>query len=148
MAKRPRIEHVNPRSLKLNEEFAPKPDPIFKHLLIEAVKGRLPVYFAVIEFDHLRRFDVTHRPELTFSGKQYVEQIAELWEDGQIWPMWVYPSGGHFIASDDYFTVAAYEREQFEVAPCYVLGKPEADGVSDIRGPLTIEQIKQVLGFS
>ena len=30
--------------LKINEAFEPKPDPVFKHLLIEAVKNRIPVH--------------------------------------------------------------------------------------------------------
>ncbi len=146
--KKARIEHVDLRDLKVNEEFAPKPDPVFNHLIVEAVKGRIPVHFAVIAFDRVKRCDVTHRPELTVSGERYVEQIVAIWDEGQIWPIWVYPSGDRFIASDDYFTVAAYEREKLDVAPCYVLGTPEGEGVSNVQGPLTVEQIKQALGFA
>jgi hypothetical protein len=81
---------VDLRDLKANEEFAPKPDPVFNHLLFEAVKGRLPVHFAVIAFQRLKRFDVTHRPELTVSGKHFVTQIIAAWPEGQPWPMWVF----------------------------------------------------------
>jgi hypothetical protein len=54
----------------------------------------------VIAFDRVKRCDVTHRPELTVSGERYVEQIVAIWDEGQIWPIWVYPSGDCFIASD------------------------------------------------
>lgn len=105
------------------------------------------MFFAVIAFDRMQRRDVTHRPDLTVSGKHYVEQIIAMWDEGPIWPMWVYPSGGHFIASDHYLALAAYEREEFDVVPCYVLGRPEGDGVTNIRGPMTSEQIKRALDF-
>lgn len=140
-------ENVSLRDLGSHEEFAPKPDPVFNHLIVEAVKGRLPVYFAVIAFERVKRADPTHRPELTVSGKRYVTQIVEMWDEGQCWPMWVYPSGDKFISSDDYFTFAAYEREQFEHVPCYVLGTPDGEGVTHQQGPFSVEQIKQALGF-
>ena len=138
---------VNLRDLKANEEFAPKPDPVFNHLLFEAMKGRLPVHFAVIAFQRLKRFDTTHRPELTVSGKQFVAQIIAMWQEGQPWPMWVYPSGDEFIASDDYLTFAACEQGRIDYVPCYVLGTPDGEGVTDLHGPLTVEQINKSLGF-
>ncbi len=139
---------VDLRDLKVNEEFAPKADRVFNHLLFEAVKGRTPVHFAVIAFEHLKRFDATHRPELTVSGKHFVAQIVEAWPEGQPWPMWVYPSGDKFIASDDYFTFAACEQERLDYVPCYVLGTPDGEGVAHLQGPLTVEQIKKSLGFA
>lgn len=109
-----RTESVSLRDLKSHEEFAPKPDPVFNHLIVEAAKGRLPVYFAVIAFDRVKRADPTQRPELTVSGKRYVTQIVEMWDEGQCRPMCVYPSGDQFVASDDYLTFAAYEQARFD----------------------------------
>ena len=143
-----RARNVKLSDLKVNEEFAPKPDPVFNHLIAEATKGRLPVYLAVISMRSLKRCDVTHRPELTVSGKQYVAQIIEMWSEDAAWPMWVYPSDDKFIASDDYFTFAAYEQAQLDQAVCYVLGTPDGESVADQRGPLTVEQITKALGFS
>ena len=40
-----------------------------------------------------------------------------------------YPSDEKFIASDDYFTFAAYEQAQLDHAVCYVLGTPDDEGV-------------------
>ena len=42
--KTPKARKVKLSDLKVNEEFAPKPDPVFNHLIAEAAKGRLPVY--------------------------------------------------------------------------------------------------------
>ena len=64
------IQMVKLRDLSVNEEFAPKADPVFTHLLVEAVRGRQPVHFAIIAFKFLKRFDTTHRPELLISGKK------------------------------------------------------------------------------
>ena len=139
---------VNLRDLKADNEFTPKPDPVFQHLLIEAVKGRVPIHFAVVPFHRLRRFDTAHRPELTVSGKDYVAQIIAAWSEGQPWPMWVYPSEDRFIASDDYFTFAACEHERLDSVPCLVLGTPDGEGVSNLEGPLSVEQIKKTLGFA
>ena len=148
MGRKPgKVQYVNLSDLKVNEEFAPKPDPVFNHLIVEAVKGRLPVHLAVISMDRLKRFDATHRPELTVSGKQYVAQIIAGWQESAPWPMWVYPSGDKFIASDYYFSFAAYEQDHFDHAACYVLGTPDGEGVAQQHGPLSVEQIKQALGF-
>ena len=130
--KTPKARNVKVSDLKVNEEFAPKPDPVFNHLLFEAVKGRTPVHFAVIAFKCLKRFDATHRPELTVSGKHFIAQIVEAWPEGQPWPMWVYPSGDKFIASDDYFTFAACEQERQDFVPCYVLGTPDQERVEQV----------------
>lgn len=134
--------------LKVNEEFAPKADPVFTHLLTEAVRGRQPVHFAIIALKLLRRFDVDHRPELSVSGKNILEQVIEMWPKGQPIPIWVYQSGDEFISSDDYFTFAAYEQKKLDRVPCFVFGTPVGEGVTGVQGPLTVEQIKMSLGFS
>ena len=143
-----KTERVDLRDLKGNEEFAPKPDPVFQHLLIEAVKGRVPVHFANVAFNRLRRFDTTHRPELTVSGRGYVAQIIAAWRARQPWPMWVYPEDDKFVASDDYFIFAACEQDRRDSVPCLVLGTPNGQGVSILKGPLTVEEIKEALGFT
>lgn len=139
---------VKINELKNNEEFAPKSDPKFNRLIVDAAQGRLPVYRALISTSRLRRFDNTHRPDLTVSGKSYVAQIIAAWVEGGMWPMWVYPSGNEFIASDDYFTFAAYEQGQLANAACHVLGKPDRELVADLHGQLTADQVKKAMGFS
>jgi len=57
--KTPKARNVKVSDLKVNEEFAPKPDPVFNHLIVEATKGRLPVYLAVISMRRLKRRDIT-----------------------------------------------------------------------------------------
>ena len=146
--KPPEIKMVKISDLKVNEEFAPASDPVLVHLMVEAAKGRLPVHFAIIEFKSLKRFDNAHRPELLVSGKDILEQIVDTWQEDQPRPIWVYPSGDEFIMSDDYFTFAAYEQKQMDFVSCFVLGVAEGEGVSDVQGPLTVEQVKKQLGFA
>ena len=40
-----KARNVKLSDLKVNEEFAPKPDPVFNHLIAEAAKGRLAAAF-------------------------------------------------------------------------------------------------------
>ena len=120
-----RLDHVNLRTADLDRMVAwygrvldmhPGPRPDF------AFPGAWP-------YADGHRRDITLRPELTVSGKQYVAQIIEMWSEDAAWPMWVYPSDDKFIASDDYFTFAAYEQAQLDHAVCYVLGTPDDEGV-------------------
>ena len=117
------------------------------HLLTEAVSGRMPVHYAILPLDRIRRFDPGHRPEITISGKKIVAEVISKWRARAPWPLWVYPSENRFTASDDYFTLAAYEQSGMGYAGCLVLGVPDGEGVAEVSGPFSVDEIKQALGF-
>ena len=58
--------------------------------------------------------------------------------------MWVYPQGELFMVSDDYLALAAAERGQPEVVPCWILG-PESD-LMDLHGPVEPRSLRRMLG--
>jgi hypothetical protein len=62
--------------------------------------------------------------------------------------MWVYPKGDIFIVSDDYFTLAAAERGQPDLVPCWVLGKITRGNAEQVQGAIGQDVIRRMLGLT
>jgi hypothetical protein len=120
-----------PDDPKVNPDWQPPTDPVFQCLIQEATLGWVPVYFAAIPMSRLRRFVPSFRPERTQEGDAVVGAIIKRWRAGDFVRMWVYPKGGLFVVSDDYFTLAAAERGQPDFCRCWVLSEIRNDGKAE-----------------
>lgn len=139
---------VRPDQLTVNPDWKPPSDPVFRHLLEEATSGAIPVYFAAIPPARILRYQAAFRPELTKDGDKVVRAIMDEWRQGGFLPIWVYPKGDLFVASDDYFTLAAAERGEPDFLPCWVLGRPSDTIAKDVQGPITPEGVRKMLGLT
>ena len=128
-------------SLKVDPTTAPKSDETLLRLIQEAVKGKVPVYLAIIPLPLCGPFDTDYGLHVHPALAALTEARAEQVTDKPI-PMLVYPHGRWFVVSDDYPTLWAYQRELAEHVPCVVLGKPEGEGVEIVDGPLSVEAAK------
>lgn len=128
-------------------EWTPPIDPVFQYLLQEALFGNLPVYFAAVPLGRVLRFEPTFRPEGGPNGEMIVAAIMQNCREGQFKQLWVYPKGDTFIASDDYFTLAAAERGQPDFVPCWVLGIPSPAAAKDVQGPIEQKALRKMFGF-
>ncbi|MBM4272894.1 MAG: hypothetical protein FJ134_00295 [Deltaproteobacteria bacterium] len=125
--------------------FKPPDDPVFGNLLEEAVKGRVPVYFAAVPLTLVRPYDPEFHPENMPEGEKIVEAIMADWRAGRFRHLWVYPQQDYFVMADDYLTYAAALKGQPDFFPCWVLGEPRLPGVKDIQGPIRIEDVRRLL---
>lgn len=105
----------------------------------------MPVYFAGIPLERLRRFSQSFHPENSPGGDEVVSAIMRRWRSGDFFKIWVYPSGDQFIVSDDYFTLAAAEIGRPDFLPCWVLGTVPTAHAIDIQGPCPVEWVKETL---
>jgi hypothetical protein len=137
-----------PTDPKVNPEWKPPHDPVFEYLLQEALFGALDVHFAGVRLPRVRRFASDFRPERTRGGDQVVAQIMAQWRAGNMSKLWVYPKGDLFIASDDYFTLAAAEAGQPDWLPCWVLGPFRRDHVRDVQGPIDRASLREMFGVA
>lgn len=134
--------------LKIKPDWQPPTDPVFQYLLQEAALGWVPVYFAAIPLSRLRRFVPTFRPEKTKEGDAVVVAIMKRWRAGNFVHMWVYAKGDLFIVSDDYFTLAAAERGQPDLCPCWVMGEIRNDGkAKQVQGPIDKTSVRRMQGL-
>ena len=137
-----------PEEPKINPEWQPPGDPVFQYLLQEAAMGWVQVYFAAIPLSRIKRFAPTFRPESTKDSAAVVAAIMERWRAGDFNKIWVYPKGDLFIASDDYFTLAAAEKGQPDLLPCWVLGELKTGIAEQVQGPMDQSAIAKMLGLS
>ena len=135
-----------PGEPEADSEWKPPTDPVFLYLLQEAMFGSLQVFYATVPTPRVKRFNPGFRPERTPSGEAVVDAIFQDWKKGDFKTMWVYPKGDLFIASDDYFTLAAVDRGEPDFVPCWVLGKPDHAIVRNVQGPMEQESIRKMLG--
>jgi hypothetical protein len=70
------------------------------------------------------------------------------WRNGKLQNVWVYPKGELFVASDDYFTLAAAERCQPDFLPCWVLGGPAPGSAKDVQGPVAQNKLRALFGLN
>jgi hypothetical protein len=131
----------------VDPNWEPPNDPVFTHLLEEAVLGSVPVYFAALPTTSVVRFQPTFHPEHAKNGDAVVNAIMDEWRRGNFRPIWVYPKGNLFIASDDYFTLAATERGKPDFVPCWVLGLPSKTIAKDIKGPIAPKDVRKMLAL-
>lgn len=144
------LEYIDPRDahdLQSIPELVPPTDPVFTYLLEEAVAGRMPVYFAAIPLTLVWPFAVDFDPERHPVGRQMVDAVFAAGCQGHMQRMWVYPRDQHFVASDDYVTLAAARRGDPDFVPCWVLGEPHLPGVEQIQGPIRLEDVRRLLGI-
>lgn len=137
-------KRVRVDSLKSDPSTAPKSDETLLRLIQDAVKGKVPVYLAIVPLSRCGPFDADYgphvRPAIAALTNARTQQVTE-----QPIPMLVYPKGQWFMVSDDYPTLFAYMRNLPEQVPCVVLGKPEGEGVEIVKGPLTPEEAKTAI---
>lgn len=132
-----------------SEPWKPPSDPIFQHLLSEAsVTGRVPVHGIIVSPGRVVPFDPMFHPETTEEGGRVVAAIIREWQAGRPARMWVYPCGDLFVASDDYFTLAAIRRGQPDSIACFCLGKPDDTLVYSNHGPIALNEIRRALGLT
>lgn len=126
--------------------FRPSPDPVFHYLLRRALEGELAVHRAVVPIALLRPYDERYRLRDLPIGGRAIRLVLQAWADGSLPIVRVYPDRGCFVLSDDYvYYEAAREAERADL-PCLVLGEAQAQGVMGIRGPLPLNEVRQVLG--
>ena len=135
----------NTGKLSINPQWVPPDDPVFQHLLQEAVDGRLPVYFAAVPLSRLRRHSPSFHPELTHGGSDVVSQIMARWHAGDFAKIWVYPAGQQFVVADDYFVLAAAEKGQPDFLPCWILGNVPEGYAKDVQGPIPVDWVRKTL---
>lgn len=142
-------KHVNkgilPNFTVIDRELTPPNDPVFQYLLQQAANGSIPVYFTGIPLTRLRRFDDHFRPEKQPNVSIVVEAISRDWRAGRMRYMWVYPLDSEYIVADDYITFASIEKGNPDLVPCWVLGCPTGDGVEQVRGPIEVKTVKEML---
>jgi len=54
---------------------------------------------------------------------------------------------GHFITSDNYIEYFAAVEGEPDHLPCWVFGRPSRPEATLVQGPLSVEDLKEVLGF-
>lgn len=140
------IRRVSVDELHLLPDLTPKDDEVFMRLLDDALKGRLPVYFAAIPLALCVPFDLDYRPDLHPIGKQAIQAAFERGPKGALPPLIVYPRGAWFVVSDDYISLFAALRGGPDFVPCWVVGKPDAEYARDIQGPIAVEELPKALG--
>ena len=107
----------------------------------------MSVYFAAIPLTRIVRFAPTFRPENTKGGDAVVQSIMQQWQAGEFSKMWVYPRGDQFVVADDYFTLAAAERGQPDLVPCWVLGTIQNKSAEQVQGPIDQGAVAKILGM-
>lgn len=122
-------------------------DPVFSHLLEEALAGRVEVFRAVVPTVTIRPFDVDYDPTRHPAGQAAVEEVDFNWRQGRYSPVWLYQRGEVFVLSDDYTIWAAIQRGNPDSIPCLVLGRPVHPEATEIEGPLDRSALRTALGF-
>jgi hypothetical protein len=134
--------------MQVNPSWKPPTDPVFQCLWQEAMFGQLPDFFAAVPLSRVVPFDPTFHPERTGDGERVVQALMQDWRNGKFQNVWVYPKGELFVASDDYFTLAAAERGQPDFLPCWVLGAPAPGSAKDVQGPVAQKKLRALFGLN
>jgi hypothetical protein len=128
------------------ESLRPPDDPVFQHLLEQAVTGQVPVYGIVVDVALLVPFAADHNPQGTAEGRSIVQSMIGAWQEGQRFQPWVYPRAGQFVVSDDYMILAMAKAGGLETIGCQCLGEPDRANVHDCQGPLGVDYVRKALG--
>ena len=127
--------------------LVPKYDENFVRLLTEAVGGRVPVYLAGVPLMLCVPFDLEYRPDLHPVGAAAIRGIMKEAKLGRVAPMIAYPRGKWFVIADDYIRLFAALRSRSDYVMCWILGKPDNDGIRDVKGPVEVEDVPRALGL-
>lgn len=128
-------------------EPGPPDDPVFQHLLEQALYMDLGVSVAEVPMKHLRRFANHHRPELSRLGREVVDAIKTEWAKGRPPRLWVYSKPDHFVVSDDYHSLAAAEERQASSVPVYIIGIYPKNLDVEIKGVLAKSALHRMFGM-
>ena len=142
------VVEMDPKEPQNHPALTPRDDPSLTHLMEQALRGNLPVYFAIVPIGLLVPFDIDYRPDLHPAGKQLIDRAFEDGQQGKHHYVIVYQRGIWFVTSDDYPYVFAYMRGRPDYVPCWVLGKPESDLVKDIQGPVDPNGLRAIFGIA
>jgi len=137
-------------STRLDTSLRPPDDRLFQDLLNRAVKGEIPVYGVVLNFQEViikRRYE-HFRPENSEVGEKIIKSMWEAWQNDQCAQPWLYVWDGEYTIADDYFWLALVERGKPRTVAAQVLGEPLVVGLLDKVGPLAIETIEKMLGIT
>jgi hypothetical protein len=129
-------------------DLTPKHDERLSELLLGAVSGDVPVYFAAVPLAICVPFDLDYRPDLHPVGAQAIREMAGDWSKGQFSRLFVYQRGKWFVVSDDYIPLFAALTGVPDYVPCWVLGKPDSDLLRDVQGPIAPNDVPKLLGIA
>ena len=87
--------------------FRPPTDPVFAYLYDRLSIGELPLFQGEVAIDMIDPFAPDFRPWDYQKGKGAFQFMLHRIKAGTRSAMWVYPKGGRFVVSDDYFTLEA-----------------------------------------
>ena len=135
------------KDLKSDPSLTPAMDGKFQDLMIECIQGRTPVFYATVPLCQCVPFDTDYRPDLHPVGKQAIEQTMDQWRKGNFKPLIAYQRGRWFVVSDDYIALFAALNGRPDYVPCWIMGKPDCEGPTDIQGPIALAEVKKVLGL-
>ncbi|NQS88719.1 hypothetical protein HQ584_02880 [Patescibacteria group bacterium] len=104
--------------VKFGDGHSPK-DEKFIQLYMEAIKGKLPYHWALVQKEAIQPFS-DFKPKLTGQQKQvYLKRL-----DKKDFPsLHVYEEGGKYIMSDDYHKYYFYLELGWPEIPCFIIGK-------------------------
>lgn len=139
---------VSPRDTHVLPGLTPKADPEFDHKLDQALEGTLPVYFGAVPLACCIPSDPDYRPDLHPLGEAALLQYGQMAGKGKHQYLWVYQRGVWFVVADNYIPLFAALRGLPDYVPSMILGKPVGDLVKDLQGPITHDEVRQMLGFS
>jgi hypothetical protein len=122
-------------------------DPVFDHLLENAIQGRVEVYWATVPVQIIRPYDPDYDPTKHPVGRLGVDAFDRAWRLGNSTPVWLYQKGSEFVLSDDYVVWEAVKALHVESVPALILGKPVHEGLRDIVGPLDQAAVRNALGW-
>ncbi len=143
-----RPEKMDPREIAGLVGLQPLSDPVFNHLLESALAGRVDVYFAAVPRSAIRPFDPDYEPQRHAVGVAAIEEVMKRWRAGAFPFSWVYQKGHEFILSDDYINWEAAKLGAPDFLPCWVLGRPDLEGVVDIQGSMDEASVRSAIGLA
>jgi hypothetical protein len=132
---------------KAEDVFAPPCDPVFSNLYGRVVAGYLPLYRAKVPTVAIRPFSDAYLPHKTTDGRKAMEAMKRDFEAGKIaLPLWLYPSEGVFVLSDDYIPFFLLKELGVQDYWCTIMGQFEHPEVSEIQGPAPREYVQTLPG--
>lgn len=130
----------------INSDFSKDTEPKDEHMLAlleQAYQGTLLCQRAIINVDLIKPFS-DFQPQIS---EEYRHFFIESMKQMKPPFVYVYPSDGVFVMSDDYSAFSLFTEYKVNKIPCVVLGSvTQSEGVSPIGDPYqlqppTIEQI-------
>lgn len=126
--------------------LVPLLDESFIDRCAQAMHGGLAVYCGVVPIGRIVPFDVDYRPDKHPIGSKAIDAFASEWKHGNVSRIVVYPRGPWLVASDDYVKLLAALRAGADYVPCWILGRPDVEGIEELQGPLTPADAARIFG--